>query len=39
MLEIYNIKAKQEYLKEIAELTQKEWGNQTDSIEEFNEKI
>ena len=38
MLEIYNIKAKQEYLKEIAELTQKEWGNQTDSIEEFNEK-
>ena len=39
MLEIYNIKVKQEYLKEIAELTQKEWGNQTDSIEEFNEKI
>ena len=39
MLEIYNIKAKQEYLKEIAELTQKEWGNQTNSIEGFNAKI
>lgn len=39
MLEIYNIKDKQEYLKEIAELTQKEWGNQTNSIEEFNAKI
>ena len=39
MLEIYNIKAKQEYLKEIAELTQKEWGSGTNSIEEFNAKI
>ena len=39
MLEIYNIKDKQEYLKEIAELTQKEWGSGTNSIEEFNAKI
>ena len=39
MLKIYNIKYKQEYLKEVAELTQKEWGNQANSIEEFNEKI
>ena len=39
MLKIYNIKDKQEYLKEVAELTQKEWGSKTNSIEEFNEKI
>lgn len=39
MLKICNIKDKQEYLKEVAELTQKEWGNQANSIEEFNEKI
>ena len=39
MLKIYNIKDKQEYLKEVTELTQKEWGSQTNSIEEFNEKI
>lgn len=39
MLKIYNIKDKQEYLKKVAELTQKEWGSQTNSIEEFNEKI
>ena len=39
MLEIYNIKDKQEYLKEIAALTQKEWGSGTNSIEEFNAKI
>ena len=39
MLEIYNIKDKQEYLKEVAELTQKEWGSKTNLIEEFNEKI
>lgn len=39
MLEIYNIKDKQEYLKEVAELTQKEWGSGTNSIEEFNKKI
>lgn len=39
MLKIYNIKDKQEYLKEVAELTQKEWGSKTNLIEEFNEKI
>ena len=39
MLKIYNIKDKLEYLKEVAELTQKEWGNQTNSIEGFNAKI
>ena len=26
MLKIYNIKEKQEFLREVAELTQKEWG-------------
>ena len=39
MLKIYNIKDKQEYLKEVAELTQKEWGSKTNSIEEFNKKV
>ena len=39
MLEIYNINDKKEYLKEVAELTQKEWGSRTNSIEEFNKKI
>ena len=36
MLEIYNINDKKEYLKEVGELTQKEWGSRTNSIEEFN---
>ena len=39
MLEIYNIKDKTEYLREIAQLTQKEWGSKSSSIEEFNEKV
>ena len=39
MLKIYNIKYKQEYIKEIAELTQKEWGKPTYSKEEFNAKV
>ena len=39
MLKIYNIKEKQEFLKEVAELTQKEWGKKTNSKEEFEEKI
>ena len=39
MLKIYNIKEKQEYLNEIAELTQKEWGSPTHSKKEFEEKI
>ncbi len=39
MLKIYNIKEKQEYLNEVAELTQKEWGSSTHSKKEFEEKI
>lgn len=39
MLKIYNIKEKQEYLREVAILTQKEWGSETNSEEEFEEKI
>lgn len=39
MLKIYNIKDKTEYLREVAELTQKEWGSKTNSIEEFNNKV
>ena len=39
MLKIYNIKEKQEFLREVAELTQKEWGSKTNSGEEFEEKI
>lgn len=38
MLEIYNIKDKQEYLREVAELTQKEWGSNSISYEEFDAK-
>ena len=39
MIKIYNIKDKQEYIKEVAELTQKEWGKSTYSKEEFNAKV
>ena len=39
MLKIYNIKDRQEYLKEVAELTQKEWGKQITSPMEFATKI
>ena len=39
MLKIYNIKEKQEFLREVAILTQKEWGKKTNSKEEFEEKI
>ena len=39
MLKIYNIKEKQEFLREVAILTQKEWGSKTDSEEEFEAKI
>ena len=35
MLKIYNIKEKQEFLREVAELTQKEWGHQTNSEEKI----
>ena len=39
MLKIYNIKEKQEFLREVAELTQKEWGSKTNSKKMFEEKI
>ena len=39
MLKIYNIKDKQEFLREVAILTQKEWGSKTNSKEEFEAKI
>jgi len=39
MLKIYNIKENQEFLREVAELTQKEWGSKTNSEEEFRAKI
>ena len=38
MLNIYNIKEKQEFLREVAILTQKEWGSKTNSEEEFRGK-
>ena len=38
-MKIYNIKEKQEYIREVAELTQKEWGGKTNSEIEFEEKI
>jgi len=39
MLEIYNLKDKQEYIEEVAILTQKEWGRKINSQEEFKSKI
>ena len=39
MLNIYNAKNKQQYLKEVAELTQKEWGQKNLTKEEFNDKV
>ena len=39
MLNIYNIKDKQEYLKEVSILTQKEWGKKNLTEDEFNSKI
>lgn len=39
MLKIYNIKDKLEYIKEIAILTQEEWGNKSLSIDEFDNKV
>lgn len=38
-MKIYNIKDKQEFIKEVAELTQKEWGSKVNSNEEFEEKV
>lgn len=39
MLKIYNIQEKQEFLEEVAILTQKEWGQKNLSEEEFKEKV
>ena len=39
MLRIYNIKDKKEYLREVAELTQKKWGNKVNSLDEFEDKV
>ena len=39
MLKIYNLKDKQEYIEEIAILTQKEWGNNNLNSDEFENKI
>lgn len=38
-MEIYNIKEKEEFIREVAELTQKEWGSKINSQEEFEEKV
>lgn len=39
MLKIYNIKEKQEYLKEVVTLTHLQWGSKINTKEEFNYKI
>lgn len=39
MLKIYNLKDKQEYLKEVAIFTQNEWGERNLSRKEFENKI
>ena len=39
MLKIYNIKDRQEYIEEVAILTQKEWGKSNLSENEFKNKI
>lgn len=39
MLRIYNIKNKKEYIEEVAILTQNEWGKQTLTSEEYQDKI
>lgn len=38
-MKIYNIKEKQEYIKEVAILTQQEWGSKCNTKEEFDVKI
>lgn len=38
-MKIYDIKEKQEYIREVAELTQKEWGSMVNSKEEFDERV
>ena len=39
MLKIYNIKDKREYLKEVATLTQNEWGSTCNLQSEFENKV
>lgn len=39
MLKIYNIKDKKEYIKEVAILTQNEWGKQNLTKIEYENKI
>ncbi len=39
MLKIYNLKEKQEYIAEVATLTQKEWGQKNLSKEDFELKV
>ena len=39
MLKVYDIKYKQEYIKDVAILTQKEWGKINISKQEFDIKI
>lgn len=39
MLRIYNLKDKQEYIREVAILTQKEWGKKNLSKAEFKNKV
>ena len=39
MLKVFNIKDKLEYIDEVAELTQKEWGASTKTKEEYDTKI
>lgn len=39
MLKIFNLKDKEEYIREVAILTQNEWGRKVNSTIEFEEKI
>lgn len=39
MLKIYNLKDRQEYIREVAILTQKEWGKDNLNLDEFEKKI
>ena len=39
MLQIYNIKDRSEFIKEVATLTQKEWGQTGLTEEQFNNKV
>lgn len=39
ILKVFNIKDKQEYMYEVAVLTQKEWGSKTESKVEFENKV